>query len=479
MRNRGALGLLVIALSFGCESSYRLAQAQLQAAREIKLPVPASLGAFGWEEPAKEHVAIAVAPDRSLLVLDPDADGDWLLVRVRNWWTETPATEVLRLAGLTGRGGIACCSVDVELQVTPDGRHAVAFAGMVGLGPLFKHKNYVPRPPITIITVVDLEHWTIAKSMHVQEWSETDVRGARILNDGWVAVQGLLPEEPTHPYAHLYERRNLMFSIPGLQAGPQCVSRWTSENLPVPQTPSGTWDSIAQSQDKKNNEDCAALLRNARLDTVKDWESLIYKGHRTEPRNLLLQSLYSGERLQEELEQPRFPQTTLEEERHLYFDHWNEPDEVFYAISPSYESATHDWYALRLSFGGDVIHSTLGVFDSSGKLLKDESVPGALCDGEKNHGWNSGVCGCHIEGVSEEEHTLMAYCRMQRGDYAGMVLKQWISVVRTDDFSNAGSVILSKAHNEPKVLASVNDHAYVLVISAGQVLKIYDVTRSG
>jgi hypothetical protein len=68
---------------------------------------------------------------------------------------------------------------------------------------------------------------------------------------------------------------------------------------------------------------------------------------------------------------------------------------------------------------------------------------------------------------------------MQRGDYAGMVLKQWISVVRTDDFSNAGSVILSKAHNEPKVLASVNDHAYVLVISAGQVLKIYDVTRSG
>jgi hypothetical protein len=41
-------------------------------------------------------------------------------------------------------------------------------------------------------------------------------------------------------------------------------------------------------------------------------------------------------------------------------------------------------------------------------------------------------------------NNLLAYCRTQRGDYACMVRRERLSVLRSDDFSEVGFISLSK-----------------------------------
>jgi hypothetical protein len=153
--------------------------------RELRLPVPDSRGRFAsvWypDMAAKKNFSMRVAPDQSLLVLDRDATGRWPLVRLRGWWTGKPVSEVLEIPGWSAGDAKHIADIVVDLQVTPDGRYAVAFAGALWMNTssflLRAPKGYVERKPDTVITVVDLERW---------RWSQacTRLRSSIVLWEG-------------------------------------------------------------------------------------------------------------------------------------------------------------------------------------------------------------------------------------------------------------------------------------------------------
>src|ERR1700686_2712298 len=178
--------LLLIAALSCCAPVCASAQTQLEPMQEIKLPAPSSLGKFGSSflvpgTPAKEMFSIKVAPDQSLLVFDPDANGEWPLVRVKKWWTKDPVSEMLNIPGWTAADSKYSGEMHVDLQITPDGHYAVAFASAYWDGPLFLRRGYVARKPDTIINVIDLQRWQIVGSTHTEKTENADFRGARIL----------------------------------------------------------------------------------------------------------------------------------------------------------------------------------------------------------------------------------------------------------------------------------------------------------
>ena len=110
-----------------------LAQTELRSTHQIRLPVSSSRGSYdhfpysGMN--SREHFSMRVVPDQSLLVLDSDASGNWPLIRLRKWWTDAPATEVLSVPGWSSIDANHLNSINLDVQITPDGRYAVAFAG--------------------------------------------------------------------------------------------------------------------------------------------------------------------------------------------------------------------------------------------------------------------------------------------------------------------------------------------------------------
>src|SRR5579862_623375 len=112
------------------------AQTHLALSREVDLPVEAERGSWGniWGRnlAAGDQFAWSHTPGESFLVFDSDASGNWPLIRARKWWTEKPESEVLTLPGwstATFKKFMNHWYVDIhiDLQVTPDGRYAVAF----------------------------------------------------------------------------------------------------------------------------------------------------------------------------------------------------------------------------------------------------------------------------------------------------------------------------------------------------------------
>src|ERR1017187_4139925 len=81
--------LLITATIMFCASACSFAQTELKPMQEIHLPVPSSRGSysplFTLDMASRQHFAMRVAPDQSLLVLDSDTSGNWPLVRVRKW----------------------------------------------------------------------------------------------------------------------------------------------------------------------------------------------------------------------------------------------------------------------------------------------------------------------------------------------------------------------------------------------------------
>src|ERR1039458_420616 len=103
----GIWHLLRTATLLGCISLCAYAQTELQPAQQIHLPVPSARGSYdhfpysGMD--SREHFSMRVAPDQSVLVLDSDAGGNWPLVRLRKWWTDTPARATIDIPGWTDR----------------------------------------------------------------------------------------------------------------------------------------------------------------------------------------------------------------------------------------------------------------------------------------------------------------------------------------------------------------------------------------
>jgi hypothetical protein len=59
--------------------------------------------------------------EHSLLLLIPQADGEWVLKRLRAWDTKTPTEDTLEITGERGQG--TQVSIDSDLNLSRDGRY--------------------------------------------------------------------------------------------------------------------------------------------------------------------------------------------------------------------------------------------------------------------------------------------------------------------------------------------------------------------
>jgi hypothetical protein len=425
-------------------------QTQLETLREVKLPVLASRGKFGSSflvpgTPAWEYVSIKAAPDQSLLVYDSNATGKWPLFRVKKWWTKDPVSEALDIPGWTAADTKYLGEMYIDLQITPDGRYAVVFAGANWLEksdglPLLFPPHYIAHKPDTILTVVDLERWQIAGSIHTASLEDADFRGARILNGDLIALQGLSVRP--RPDDWVYNRVNRLISIPDLKPGPGCVTKRS------PEANAEARKRNAEALSRRNDAACADVLKVSGAKSMTVLETIIHTGHGLEP-------------------------AVLAEEKD-FDEHWNQRDPWPFEAAP-FESSSHTWYRLHVSHENNSVHSELAIFDADGRKLKSQAIPHLLCDIPKNLG-GALSCSCRIENGSEEQHILLAYCRTQRDQVAGSKwMKQWLSVFRSDDLSEVGYTNLSSQKETSETIATVDGRAYALTVELGETLRVFAV----
>ena len=464
------LTLLLMQSFLGCLPALASTQTPLNLAAEIRLPAPSSPGKFG-EWAARRLFSMKVAPDQSLLVFEPDASGQWFLVRVRNWWSKEPVSEVMRIPVWSG-AEIKYGSVDTDLQTTQDGHYAIAFAPAIWGAPLFAHKGYIPRKPDTLITVIDLQRWQIVGNIHTANLDDANFEGARVLSNGWIGLQGWDNEPSTRKYEHLYDRRNRLISVPDLKPGPGCLSTRDVPLLPV-QTPAAEWRSALATVHKQNDEACAEVLKVSGITSVETLESIIYKGHGLEPNTLLLHSLDFTEH--NRLNSPRLPMDVVEVEQNVYYDHWNRDRFNTYLLSLPVESVAHLWYGMYGLYNGAHYYE-LEVLDVDGRKLKEEAPEHSLCSKNAERGFDRN-CACRIDDVSEEQHTLLTDCRIFSHDLGGAVNshEHWLSVFRSDDLSEVGIVSISKDKETGEAIAVAEGHAYVLAVELGETLRVFAV----
>jgi hypothetical protein len=432
---------LLLILSCGLPG---VAQTELSLVREVKI-IPAASGRFPpdfFGESGARLFSMRLAPDQSVLILNPTPDGQWALLRVRNWWTADPQSDLLRVPGWSSRDTQNSGDLGIEVQVTPDGHYAVAIAGADWEEkPLFAfaHPGYVQRKPDAIITVVDLERWQIVRTLHTASLTDADFRGARVLSNGWLGLQGLTFHASS--LESLDERHNLLISIPDLTPGPACLSH--RADLDVEESKSAT-----AVLGQRNDAACAELLKAAGEPTVNSLEYRIYEGNDAAPLELrartITQDLIDSTRGNRPLER------LVDDRETLNWDYWNSNRDWLDVFNPPYESPSGHWYLLP---------SLNGPF---------------LCDNPAGQGRHS-ACGCRIHDVSEERQTLLAYCRTQHGDFDGGYQHQWLTVLRSDDFSGIGVINLSKERETLEAIGIAEGRAYVLVIESGASLRIYSI----
>ena len=466
--------LLIVGL-YSCTPDCAQSQTQLDVANEIKLPVPSSRGNFGKSFPilgesANEKFSMKVTPDQSLLVLAPDANGKWPLVRVKKWWTKAPENEVLNIPGWNA-ADTKYGEVEVDLQITPDGHYVVVFAAARWDGPLFRSKNYVARQPDTLITVIDLQRWQIAGSTHTINTDYADFRGARILSNQWIVLQGF----DTRPgLLDLYNRRNRLISIPDLKPGPGCLSERHSYLWPEPWPPEVerkiNADSLSRS--RRNDEVCSDVLKISGTESVKTLESIIYKGHDQEPKVLMMQSLNIHDENELDGDKAPFPAVLDEREQDAYYDHWNWFRRNEYQGSSPEESSSHLWYQLYGLRKENESHYGIGVFDEGGRKLL-EQAPEHLLNEDPQVKYRR----CSIEDISESQHAVLTYCHSYRlgFDEQQIPSKQWLSVFRSDDLSEVGAADISKDKRTSEAIAIAEGHAYVLTVEQGETLRVFAV----
>ena len=452
------------------------AETAIQPLREIHLPVPPSRGSyshFPYSESARDHVAMRVAPDQSILVFDADASGKWPLVRVRKWWTENPASEVLNIPGWSAADSEHLAGIRMDVQITPDGRYAVAFSEALWMEKssflLHVPKGYVERKPDTIVTVVDLERWQIVKSLHTITTGDGDVRDARVVDNRWIALDANLGQSGAEQGTDRY--RNWVLSIPDLKPGSECLSE---RFFPIGRPPD---DLAAQRVKKKNVEACRDVLKATETDSDKALEVLIQRGSGIEPTIMRLRDVdWLEDVLERESRVSRSEKERLwDAEGHAmeFFRYWGEYpyyDQV--AQNPPFESSAHLWYGLYSSHDRGL--DDLVRYDAEGREQKTETARHLAC-GDPVIGKSNSACGCRVIDVSEELRTLLTYCRKQHSDYDGMFQMQWLSVFRSDDLSGIGFINLAKNSEALQAIASGDGQAYVVTLEFGEILRVYAV----
>jgi hypothetical protein len=454
-------------------------EAQLQMVREIKLQKMAPQGSYGGGfmlagTPTEKLFSTRLAPDQSLLILNPDVSGEWPLVRVRNWWTEAPSIEVLKVPGWDREDSTHMGATFVDLQISSDGHYAVAFAGANWLQKS-DFTLYIPglpkvaRKPDTMISVVDLEQWRIVSSMHTAKLEDAEFRGARILGK-WIALESFAvsssPQGSSSPQWG-FSRRIRLISIPELKPGPECGSQITAPEEPKPESPA------AEVPKWQNGASCEDVLREAGIDSVNELESVIQMGHSIEPRSLRLRSLDFSETPGLHSDAERLAEAERRE-RQRYFDSWNLSRDHIYSENPPWEAPSHAWYGLYDSHEGH--YYELDKFDAEGEKQKGRTARTLLC-GDRNVQGPRPKCGCRVDEVAEEQRAVLIYCRTEYSYIDDSWERQWLAVFRSDDLSGVGFVKLSKDKETTETLAVRDGRTYVLVVERGKTVRVYEVPR--
>jgi hypothetical protein len=448
-----------IATIWCCAFLPAIAQSELKQLQEIHLPVPASRGSYSGfptlDMSSRQHFSMRVAPDQSLLILDSDTSGKWSLLRLREWWAYNPLIEVLSVPGWSAGDAKHLGRIHVDLQITPDGRYAIAFAGAVWMEKsdflLFAPKGYVARKPDTVITAIDLERWKIINSVHTTDMADGVLHGVRITSDNLIALDFALGRSPTERL--LYRYLTKLITVPELHSGPECVS-----DRPFRGGPSMSLDKEdAEPAKRQNGVACQDVLHATGTLSVEALEILIDRGQDVLP-----------ERVQQSSHD-------LQDTEDDYFRDWGSfPYYLFYYENPPFESSSHRWYGLYGSQERNFYNLVL--FDPEGHKQKTQTVRSLLC-GDSNLEQRGSACACRVIDVSEEQDDLLAYCRTQRGDYDGMVRREWLAALHSDDFSGAGFINLSpKYHHETLAqIARGNRRGYVVTLETGDMLRVYAI----
>ena len=435
------------------------AQKEIKPLTEIHLPISSQRGSFNHfpyiQNTAREHFSLRVAPNQSILVFDSDASGHWPLVRVTQWSTNHPVSEVLDLPGWTSADAKNLNRLNVDVQITADGRYAVAFAGAYWMDKsvflIHAPMNYVQRKPDTILTLIDLTQWKIVDTVHTTTLANESLQGVRIANNHWLILDFISSD--SSPQSDLRRFDTRLLSLPDLHPGSQCLSdRPLRTSIPFLKS-----DVDRKATEQHNNMTCQDVLLATASPSVQALETFLYRG-----QDLLPPAVQQAS--------PDLQRTEDE-----FFHGWGEyPYFLFYSENPPFESASHTWYGLYRSpdlRGFD----NLVTFAADGRQQSTHLIDHQQC-GDPSLDQRGSACGCRVVAASDQTHTLLSRCRTQRGDFAGTVRREWLSVLRTDDLSPAG--ILTLPHKDVETLHAIalaDGHPYLVTLESGDPLRIYAI----
>lgn len=423
---------------------------QLVPFQKFRLPVSTTRGY--WRpvtDAARKQFAMRVAPDESILVFDSDTSGNWPLVRIEKWWTEKPISEVIQVPAFSSADTKHIDRVFVDLQVTPDGHYAVAFAGAKWMDKsefiFHAPRGYMMRQPDTIITVIDLDQWRIVKTGHTAPLASGEVVGLRIVNDRWVALD--FDQGESSPLSLLYRHIDQLLSVPDLEHGPVCTSLREFRRSPhlsgSPREPKS-----------ENDAACHDVLQATRMNSLDELETLIYRGQEIDPGPLVQRS------------------EGLVRDEDDYFRHWGEyRDYLLTGENPPLESPSRHWYGLYPSQERGFYD--LEQLDLTSKGEHHETIRNLLC-GDPALEQRGSYCGCRVIDASETTGNLLAYCRTQRGSFDGAVRREWLGVLRTSDSTGVGYIDLSKNETTEGIAAAEN-RGYIVTCEFGETVRVYAI----
>jgi len=465
-----------------------LTHAQLQLVHEIDLPVQPHAGTFGGGFLAigfssGELFQFRVAPDQSLLILYPGTNGKWPLIRLRKWWTATPAIEELDLPSWTMANTRYKLSFGTDLLITADGRYAVAMGSALSV----KEPANIPFPPAEpiggkpdlLIEVVNLNRWQIVGALHTATVDPSALfEAATTVNGRWLALQGYNEAPEKVKYEHLYDRINRLISISDLKPGPGCTTKSPdSITLGVPGSlgPAHTraLSKGTKSLSQQNDAACPQLLAAAGVPSMRVLDWLIYLGHDPEPADVKVHIWPSF--LADQQERDKEPAASNLVWPLGEFDQgsWPSNEWDIYEDTPPFESSKQLWYQLRLPGNGGSYD--LNEYTSAGQPLKSQETDITSSHECARHY----QCACQVADVSEQQGALLAFCRKQSVNFTGSFdwHEQWIAVFRTDDLSEIGAAELSKNSETRVALAAGDGTTYAVAAERGRVVRVYAVPK--
>jgi len=279
-----------------------------------------------------------------------------------------------------------------------------------------------------------------------------EIQGLRLVGEKWIVLDFRLGDTHMNHLFYRYDTR--LISVPDLRPGPACVSnrpfRGGAPLLPLAASETGP-------AEKHNDAECQDVLQATGTASVEDLEILIYRR-----QDLLPPAVQQSSR-------------DLQATEDDFFRGWGDyPYYLSYYENPPFESSSHRWYGLYGSHDRDFY--ALTIFDSEGREQKRETIHHLLC-GDSSLEKRGSACGCRVVDVSEERQDLLAFCRTQNGDYAGIVRRDWLAVLHTDDLSGAGFIELSHKyqHETLEEIALGDGRPYVVTLELGEMLRIYAI----